>query len=90
MTRSRGWIGAASAFQDRMSFGLLLPAAVAFFFVGINGLLAFIDYHLIVLEVYLPFKIAGRFAVSPMGPFRESLIDGFHSACMLNFYYTQE
>lgn len=90
MHSSRSWMGRGTAFQDRMTFGLLTSSTVAFFLTAINGLLALLDYNMIVSEVFLPINSAARFAVSSMGLFWGCLIFGFISALIMNFVYKTE
>jgi hypothetical protein len=90
MHNSRSLIHKERAFQDRIVFGMLTAIAVSFFLMAINGLLALLDYHLIVSAVYLPIDSAPAFAVSSMGLFWGCLIFGFLSAFILNFVYADK
>jgi len=79
MNRSRRWIRADHALDDRMLFGLVFSIAAAVGLIALNGLLALINYHFEVSEIFLPIDDGFRFAVNSMGLFWGCLIFGFLS-----------
>ncbi|MCB0578537.1 MAG: hypothetical protein KDD10_04415, partial [Phaeodactylibacter sp.] len=66
MHKARKWIREDHAMDDRMLFGLVLSITTALGVIALNGLMAILNYHLIVSETFLPIKNGWDFAVNSM------------------------
>lgn len=87
MHRSRHWIRPAHHMDDRMLFGLVLSLSTAIGVIAMNGLLALLNYHLIISETFLPISDGWKFAVNSMALFWSCLIFGFLSAFIFAHFY---
>ena len=87
MNNARKWIRDDHAMDDRMLFGLVLSITTALGVIALNGLMAILNYHLIVSETFLPIKDGWDFAVNSMALFWSCLIFGFLSAFIFSAFY---
>ena len=87
MHNARKWIREDHAMDDRMLFGLVMAITTALGVIALNGLMAILNYHLIVSETFLPIKNGWDFAVNSMALFWSCLIFGFLSAFIFSEIY---
>jgi multisubunit Na+/H+ antiporter MnhB subunit len=89
MNKNRKWIRDDHALDDRMLFGLVMSVAVAIGMIALSGILALVNYHLVVSETIIPINDGFKFAVNAMGLFWGCLIFGFISTFIFSEYYTK-